>query len=66
MRLITSKQLRHEKGIPHGDRQLDRLCNANKFPQPVKMGNRKAWVEEEIDAYLKGLVSERDAGKVAA
>jgi predicted DNA-binding transcriptional regulator AlpA len=66
MRLITSKQLRDEKGIPHGDRQLDRLSHANKFPQPVKLGNRRAWIEGEIDVFLKGLVSTRDAGKASA
>jgi len=30
------------------------------FPKPVMVGNKKHWVEAEIDAYISDLVAERD------
>jgi prophage regulatory protein len=31
-----------------------------KFPLPIRIGGRVAWVEAEIDAWLAELVAERD------
>ena len=33
------------------------------FPKPLKLGKRAlGWVESEIDAWLEGLVAQRDKG----
>jgi prophage regulatory protein len=40
--------------------QLDRLVNANKFPQPVWLSpKRKGWVENEIEDWLQSKIKAR-------
>ncbi len=40
-----------------------RLARQGKFPQPVMLGPRTvAFVEEEVNAWLKERIAERDAG----
>jgi prophage regulatory protein len=50
-----------EKGIPHGPVQRWRLIKAGKFPKPVKVGSRNAWLESEIDQWIADRVAERDS-----
>ncbi len=38
-----------------------RLIKARKFPAPVKQGGASFWFDEDIDAYLEQLKSERQA-----
>ncbi|MFZ2159336.1 MAG: AlpA family phage regulatory protein [Bradyrhizobium sp.] len=49
------------KGIPYSKPHLWRLEKAGKFPKRVPIGeSRYAYVEEEIDAYVAGLITARD------
>ena len=42
---------------------LMRLVRQGKFPRPVQLGPRSvAFVEEEVNAWLKERIAERDAG----
>lgn len=51
-----------ERGIRYTRQHLYRLIKANKFPRPIRLGeNRLAWIESEIDQYLKQRIAERDA-----
>jgi len=39
---------------------------AGRFPQPVKFGRRAvAWVEAEIDEFIRGQIASRDAKRAA-
>jgi prophage regulatory protein len=61
MRLLDAEGLR-AKGINYSPAHRWRLIKAGKFPQPVKLGlGRNAWVDEEVDRYIEGLVAARDA-----
>ena len=46
--------------------QRHRNVKAGKFPQPVKVGNRNLWVEEEIDAYVEAQIAKRDSTREVA
>jgi prophage regulatory protein len=59
IRLISYAVLR-ERGITYTKRSLWRLEREGKFPKRVLGAGRIAWVESEIDAYIKKLVEERD------
>ncbi len=62
IRLIPYDQLKPEKGIGYSKTQLWRLMKAGKFPRAVKLGeSRNAWVEAEIDAWIKERMAARDA-----
>jgi prophage regulatory protein len=61
MRLLSLEDLKTQKGIRFSRVHTHRLVKAGRFPVPVKLGSRNAWVESEIDEYLKGCVAERDA-----
>jgi predicted DNA-binding transcriptional regulator AlpA len=57
MRYLNFRQLREKLGgrsrsTVYLDLALDRL------PQPVKLGGRLYWREEEIDAHLRALAAE--------
>lgn len=58
IRLLSYEQLR-ERGITHTKNSLWRLERAGKFPRRITAG-RVAWVEAEIDEYLRKLVAMRD------
>jgi prophage regulatory protein len=61
MRLLSEKDLKTEKGVSYSHAHLRRLVVAGKFPPPLKIGeNRNAWIEAEIDAWIKERVAERD------
>lgn len=63
LKLITVDGLA-EKGIEYSPRHINRLVEQGKFPRPVKQGQgrggRLAWPENEIDAYIAALISDRD------
>lgn len=63
IRLLSDADLR-ARGIKFSRQHRDRLIKAGKFPKPVKPGGdprgANAWVEKEIDAYLKSCVVARD------
>jgi prophage regulatory protein len=65
MRLIEFEGLRL-RGIPQGKTQIWRLVCEGKFPRPVKVGSRNAWVESEIDAYIAERIAARDGATVEA
>jgi len=47
-------------GVRHGKIQLWRLVKAGKFPAPIKIGVKSAWIEAEIEAWIAGRVAARD------
>jgi prophage regulatory protein len=68
MRMLDLFDLR-DRGIKFSRQHLHRLVAAGKFPRPVKIGDAtNAWVEDEVDAYLKGRIAARDtaAGETEA
>jgi prophage regulatory protein len=61
MRLLSADELRN-RGITYSRYQLYRLEAAGRFPRRVAIGeNRVAWVESEIDEWIKNKIRERDA-----
>jgi hypothetical protein len=36
------------------------------FPRPVMVGNKKMWVEAEIDQYIENLIAARDEQEATA
>lgn len=47
-------------GVPYRRTHLATLEGQKKFPQRVRLGdNRIAWVEAEVDAYVRGRVEAR-------
>lgn len=60
MRLLSYEDLK-AKGVPYTKGHLWRMIRAEKFPKPVKLGEaRNAWVETEIDEWIKDRVVARD------
>ena len=37
------------------------LLDEGRFPKPVKVGRLNAWPETEIDEWIQGRITERDA-----
>jgi len=65
MQLLDYDALR-AKGVPYSKTQLWRLAKVGAFPKPIKVGAaRNAWLEAEIDAWIKTRMAERDQ-RVAA
>ena len=59
MRFLRRRELQHKTG--HHPAWLDKLEKQGKFPKRVKLGEKAvAWVEDEVDAWLKQKVAERD------
>lgn len=54
--------------VPVSERTLRRWVSAGRFPKPVRLGgdderhNRKAWLREEILAWVKARLAERGEG----
>jgi prophage regulatory protein len=62
LRLIPANQLGPLKGIVYSRSHLDRLVKAGRFPKPIKIGaGRNAYLEAEIDQYIKSKIDARDA-----
>ena len=61
-RLIPQKLLKTAKGIPYSREHLWRLEQAGQFPRRVQIGaGRIVYIEDEIDAFIKAKIAERDA-----
>jgi predicted DNA-binding transcriptional regulator AlpA len=65
MKLISKDGLK-DKGIDLDDSTIWRKMRAGEFPKAVIVGNRRSWVESEIDDYIANLIAKRDATSVAA
>lgn len=65
MKLIDKEGLK-AKGLDLDDTTIWRKTKSGEFPKHIIVGNRRAWVETEIDAYIEGLVAKRDATAEAA
>ena len=48
------------KGIDLNDSTIWRKEKAGEFPKHIMVGNRRAWVEHEVDAFLENLIAARD------
>jgi predicted DNA-binding transcriptional regulator AlpA len=65
MKLIDKEGLR-AKGLDLDDTTLWRKTKSGEFPKHIIVGNRRAWVETEIDAYIEALIAKRGADAEAA
>jgi predicted DNA-binding transcriptional regulator AlpA len=59
VRIIDKDGLK-ARGIDLNDSTIWRKTRDGKFPKAVKIGNRRGWVEAEVDAYLENLIAARD------
>ena len=60
MRVLSIKDL-STKGIRYSRSQLYRKIAAGTFVRPIRLGaNRIAFVEDEVDAWLRSLMSKRN------
>jgi prophage regulatory protein len=68
MRVLSFPDLKSKKGIGFSRVHLYRLVDAGKFPRPIKLseGRTVAWVEDEVDRWLMGMIAERDNAPTAA
>lgn len=56
------------KGVTgHSTSTIYALMSEGKFPKPISLGSKRAvgWLEEEIAAWQKARIAERDAGRKA-
>lgn len=61
MRLIPRSRLKEEKGIVYSYDWLCELERKGLFPKSIRVGrNRRAYIEEEIDAWIKEKADSRD------
>lgn len=61
MKLLSFGQLGPAKGVPYSRDHLRRLVKAGSFPAPVPISEKRiAWVEAEIDAWVRERVASRD------
>jgi prophage regulatory protein len=61
MRVISFPQLKSEKGVPYSQVWVRELIARGEFPKPIKIGaNRVAFIESEIDDWLRARAKERD------
>ncbi len=65
MKLIEFDRLR-DLGVPHGRVQLWRLVREGRFPKPIKIGSRNAWIASEIDRWIVEQIAKRDGAAVEA
>ena len=60
MRFIRKKELRAKVG--YSPAHIDRLEKAGEFPKRINLGpNSVAWLEHEVEDWIKARVAERDA-----
>jgi predicted DNA-binding transcriptional regulator AlpA len=59
VRIIDKDGLK-ARGIDLNDATIWRKEKSGKFPKHIMVGNRRAWVETEIDAFLENLIAARD------
>lgn len=61
MRVVTFKDLRPVKGIDLSRTDLARKEAAGEFPRRIWLApNRFAWLDNELDEWLKARVAQRD------
>lgn len=62
MKLISFPSLKAEKGIGYSRVHLARLIEAGKFPAPLRLGagGRIAWLESEVDDWIRDRMAERE------
>jgi prophage regulatory protein len=66
MRFLRFPELKSAKGIHYCRMHIDRLEKAGKFPKRVQIGqNSVAWLEHEVDAWIKARVDAREQGEAA-
>jgi len=59
MRIIRMPELKAKVG--NSESKIYVLIAEKKFPPPVQLGgNAVGWIEEEVDAYIAGLIAKRD------
>jgi predicted DNA-binding transcriptional regulator AlpA len=56
-RLMYFKDLKPERGINYSREWIAKLVKRGEFPAPLKMGRRRPWDTDHIDAYLASLPS---------
>lgn len=70
MRMLQFRDLADRKGIGYSRTHIDRLEAAGQFPKRVKLGEGRyaavAWVEDEVDAFLRERIAERDRERATA
>jgi prophage regulatory protein len=60
MKVLSFPELKL-RGIPYTRAHVRRLVGAGEFPAPVQLSpHRIAWVESEVDAWLKARIAARD------
>lgn len=65
MQLLSREDL-VARGIRLNKVTLWRKIKDGTFPKPILIGNRHAWPENEVDAYIENLLAKRDAATEAA
>lgn len=61
MKLLSFADL-PDRGISYSRQHVYKLIAADKFPKPIKLGEQRvAFVESEIDAWIKSKIAARDA-----
>jgi prophage regulatory protein len=59
-KIISQKELATR--VPYSTVQIWRLEKAGNFPRRIKLGpNRVGWVEDEVEAWLRQRMEDRDA-----
>lgn len=65
MKLLDRNGLK-EKGVRYSKFHLWRLEKEGRFPKAIKIGGgRKAWIESEVDDYIRARIAVRDGVEVA-
>jgi prophage regulatory protein len=65
VRVLSYADLK-SKGIPFSKVWIAKLVKDGKFPKPIRLGeNRNAFIETEIDKWLRDRAAERNGGKAA-
>ena len=60
MKLLSKKAVREK--VCYSPQHIARLEKAGKFPKRVRLGQgRVAYVEDEVDQWIKDRIAERDA-----
>lgn len=62
----AAKNVKRGRPGRDADSTIYRKEKAGEFPKHVLVGNKRAWPEHEIDAYIEGLITKRDATAEAA
>ena len=58
MKLLSKKEVRDR--VTYSFAHIDRLEAQGLFPKRVRLGFRVAWVEEEVNDWIKARIAERD------